>query len=234
MGQYYVIVNVDKRLQFLPFDYDNGLKLMEWAYDRNPMVLALMNLMAEDWKHDRVYVIGDYADLSNPNETWYDEYVALLTEFGTDSMYNWAKEHCKRVMPDRLLRTYPLYHEEEFAAHADVVGCTEDRGYRYIYNHATRQVIDMKKCPIEWTWDSGELKGVTKIAPLPLLLTMGNDRGGGDFHAGHSGYEHVGTWCSTVRDIEITQTPLESAANYEEFRPNFSENSVLKWEGETE
>lgn len=36
----------------VPHDFDNGAKLMEWSYDRDDMVLALMNLLEEKWKGD--------------------------------------------------------------------------------------------------------------------------------------------------------------------------------------
>lgn len=214
MGQYYKVVNVDKQLYFAPWEVgQNGAKLMEWSYNRNEMVLALMNLLANEWKGDRVYVVGDYAEADNPNEPCYEAVKALEEELKlaeneeVNSIYGYAYENYTNV-----------------SALTD----EEDHGLRYIYNHKTKQFIDTEKCPIEWTWYSKDEKKVyiNKIAPISLLLAMGNDRGGGDFHKGNNGYEYVGSWCSSVQDIEVTADKIEGL-EYEEFAPNFTEQKEI-------
>ena len=228
MGQYYVIANVDKRQQMLPFDYDNGLKLLEWSYDRNRMVMALMNLLSGEWKGDRVYIVGDYADLSNPDEPYCATLCKVMDELGISEdgyLHNFACKEFLRVLPEEEIKLGWPFDDSGYAPRADLRAPTENRGYRYIYNHATRQVIDLKHCPIEE--QSGE--SVMKIAPLPLLLAMGNGRGGGDYQRGHIGYELVGSWCETVTSIEATKEPLASASDYAEFAPGFTENDPLLW-----
>lgn len=60
---------------------------------------------------------------------------------------------------------------------------------KFLVNHDTKQYVDLdeyKKLSVDkygWT-----------IHPLPLLTAVGNDRGGGDFHEGNTGYEQVGLW----------------------------------------
>ena len=60
---------------------------------------------------------------------------------------------------------------------------------KYLLNHDTQQFVDLdeyKRLSVDkddWT-----------IHPLPLLTAVGNDRGGGDFHEGNTGYENVGIW----------------------------------------
>lgn len=60
---------------------------------------------------------------------------------------------------------------------------------KFLLNHDTNQFIDLN-----------EYKRLSKdkrcwvIHPLPLLTAVGNDRGGGDFHYGNTGYENVGIW----------------------------------------
>ena len=232
MGQYYVIANVDKRQQMLPFDYDNGMKLLEWSYERNRMVMALMNLLSGEWKGDRVYVVGDYADLSVPDEPYCTALRKAMGELGIgddDCLHSFACEKFRRVLPEEEIKLDWPFDDSSYAPPADLKVSTEDRGYRYIYNHATRQVIDLKHCPIEE--QSGE--SVMKIAPLPLLLAMGNGRGGGDYQRGHTGYELVGSWCETVTSIEVTKEPLASASDYTEFAPDFTENDpLIPWTNE--
>ena len=36
---------------------------------------------------------------------------------------------------------------------------------------------------------------------LPLLTAVGNDRSGGDFHEGNTGYENVGIWAWHLLDF---------------------------------
>ena len=86
MGQYYKIVNVDRKEMLEPFDYGNGMKLMEWSWQGNPMVLAMMNLLYCRWAGDRVYVIGEYADDSDPGEPCHDAVVKLMEELQTDDL----------------------------------------------------------------------------------------------------------------------------------------------------
>lgn len=62
MGQYYRSINVDQKQQLNPFDYGDSVKLMEWVYDQTDTVTAFINLLGNEWKSDRVYVIGDYAN----------------------------------------------------------------------------------------------------------------------------------------------------------------------------
>lgn len=212
MGQYFKIVNVDKKLYISPWDLDNGAKLMEWTYHGNAMTVSLMNLMANEWNGDRVYVVGDYAEADNPEESCYKAIKALEEEFGlrngdVKSIYEYADANFSNISPlvDR-----------------------EDHGLRYIYNHKTKQFVDIEKCPIEEAWYSKEREEVIvfKIAPLPLLIAMGNDRGGGDFHDGNIGFEHVGSWCDSVQEIEATKDKIEGL-EYEEFTPNFTEQKKI-------
>lgn len=214
MGQYYKIVNVDKKEFLEPWSFNNGAKLTEWSYDRNPMVLAMMNLLAGDWKGDRVFVVGDYAEDDDVNEPCYETLRDLINELG-------IRDEVVDSYPDSVYKYATRNYEK-------VYFYTVDLGYRYIYNHALKQVIYLEKCPIEWTWlDKEEKKAyITKFAPLPLLLAMGNGRGGGDYYKGNNGFEYVGSWCSTVSDIEVTRETIEGI-EYEEFAPDFTERKQM-------
>lgn len=216
MGQYYKVLNVDKKVMLEPWSFDCGARLMEWSYWKCDMLLAMMNLMANEWKGDRIFVVGDYAEDDDPNETCYETLKNLIDEL-----------EIRDKQEDGYAVTVYGYASENFENVSELAD-TEDHGYRYIYNHAKKCFIDIEKCPIEWAWyNREEKKGyITKIAPLSLLLAMGNDRGGGDYHNGHRGFGYVGSWCSTVQDIEITQEKIEGL-DYEEFAPDFTENKDL-------
>lgn len=212
MGQYYIVVNVDKKMYVEPMDLGNGVKLMEWSYGKTATVLALMNLLANEWNGDRVYVVGDYAEADRPEEPCYKAIKSLEDEFGLLNGDNGT------------VYRYALTNFTNVSALVD----QEDHGLRYIYNHGTKQFIDIAKCPIEWTWYSEEDNKafVTKAAPISLLLAIGNGRGGGDFRKGNNGYEYVGSWCDSVRSIEVTADRIDGL-DYEEFAPNFMENKEI-------
>ena len=209
MGQYYVIANMSKKEFLHPHRYDNGMKLMEFSYQRNPLINTVLNLLKNEWKGNRVYVIGDYADLKIYNQEdycWHDTLADLVKEFGVhDGDY---EKH-----PD----TYSMQAVIEHTFHH--VNETDERAAsttaRYLYNHATKQVIDLATCK-EDEW------GYT-VAPISLLLAMGNERGGGDYHKSRPGFEYVGAWVSTSRYIEVTDEPLPGCESYEKFNPGFME-----------
>ena len=60
---------------------------------------------------------------------------------------------------------------------------------KFLLNYDTAQYVDLD----EYKTASVDKHGWT-IHPLPLLTAVGNDRGGGDFHEGNTGYENVGIW----------------------------------------
>lgn len=205
MGQYYKLVNFDKKEFVEPWPLDCGAKLTEWSYNRAPMACALMNLVAGRWKGDRVYVVGDYADLENTLVNWYEACKEISNEVGVDAIYSYATANFKNISSEV---------DAEF------------HNWKRIYNHYTKQYIDLSKCPIEWVWWDEEIKEavVSSFAPLGLLLAMGNGRGSGDYH-GHNA-DLVGSWCNFTKYIEISNDKC-ILEGYEEFAPAFTENDSL-------
>ncbi len=67
---------------------------------------------------------------------------------------------------------------------------------KFLLNHTTKEFIDLN----EYKKNSTDKQGWI-IHPLPLLTAIGNDRGGGDFHAGHTGYDFVGIWAWNLISI---------------------------------
>lgn len=79
MGQYYYIVNLDKRQFLHPHKFGDGLKLLEFSCSQGGTLAALAILLADgngrgggdlhsdnkiigSWAGDRIVVAGDYAD----------------------------------------------------------------------------------------------------------------------------------------------------------------------------
>jgi hypothetical protein len=86
MGQYYLVVNIDKKEFLHPHKLGDGLKLMEFGNSSDGTMLALALLLADGcgrgggdyhakkgstpdlaligrWKNDRIVIAGDYADI---------------------------------------------------------------------------------------------------------------------------------------------------------------------------
>lgn len=82
MGQYYYIVNIDKKQFLHPHDFGDGLKLLEFGSSGCGTMTALAVLLADgngrgggdlhsdnpivgSWAGDRIVIAGDYADPGN-------------------------------------------------------------------------------------------------------------------------------------------------------------------------
>jgi hypothetical protein len=105
MGQYYLVVNIDKKEFLHPHKLGDGLKLMEFGNSSDGTMLALALLLADGcgrgggdyhakkgstpdlaligrWKNDRIVIAGDYADIGfTPRAAqWTPEQRAKLKE----------------------------------------------------------------------------------------------------------------------------------------------------------
>lgn len=212
MGQYYRIINTDKKEFLCPYDFDNGAKLMEWSYLKNNMCLSLFYLLNDRWKGDHVYVVGDYAELDDPNEVWYNTLkneMQKLNMSSEDSLYSYACDHFENISKEFSKKAYTP---------------------KYIYNTAKKQYIDLKHCPVAWVWQDKKRNkaGVSKINPLSLLLAISNNRGGGDFRNDINDY--VGSWCDTTDSIIVSKEKLDN--DCEEFCPDFFEDELISYSKE--
>ena len=210
MGQYYIIANIDKQEFLHPHKWNNGMKLMEFSYVGNYLSTALLNLMKGRWAGDRVYVIGDYADLSSADENWYTEARELYRELpGVGYLDTNGYE---RGLQDYIIDTFKHVPMNK-------VGHKRTTAH-YVYNHRTNEVLCLDHVPTfhvdpdGWAW---------RIAPLNLLLAMGNGRGGGDYGGHHE--EMVGSWVKDSAYLEVTSQPLAAHAMFKEVTPDFYE----KW-----
>ena len=86
MGQYYRVVNLDKKQYLCPHEFDDGAKLMEFGNSGGGTMLALAVLLADgngrgggdfrsdaaivgSWAGDRIVISGDYADAGKFTDT---------------------------------------------------------------------------------------------------------------------------------------------------------------------
>lgn len=212
MGQYYRVINIDKKEYMRP---EYGLKLMEWSYNRNSLILNLMKKMANEWKGDRVFVVGDYAVSEDDTKSYdYKKLVEIEKELGiykeqttegySISLYGYADNNFKQIPLEKI----------------------EKEEYKYIYNHNRKQFIDLDHCPLAWLYKDDSNKYIEiKVAPLSLLLALGNGRGGGDYKANNKFL--VGAFLNDVQNLEIRKEPLDN--NYAELRPEFYEGEYIPY-----
>lgn len=148
MGQYYKIINITKKEVMEPLEFDNGMKLMEFSYTGNNLVLAMANLMKEGgrWFGDKVVVCGDYAEWCSEKEENDNTYNKALNEIckelGIHGKYNTCGERKYKKS---------LYDSSEEFTKISSKDC-EYKKLRYIINDNTKEFVDNKHCPIEWAW----------------------------------------------------------------------------------
>lgn len=208
MGQYYKIVNFDKREFLYSWDYDCGSKLMEFSYivddlSSNGFVGALINLLQTDWKGDRVLVVGDYSNVDYANEDLpekADFISSLYAEFNLD-------ENKSFYLCDEELNFKKVSEIEPKIAR------------RYLINNKTREYVDLKDLPIEWSDEDEKGTYYTSIFPLMLLIAFGNGLGGGDYRSEEC--SDIGSWCDSSDGIEFVDTIPKG---FEELRSYFTEN----------
>ena len=216
MGQYYKPVCLDSEEWMNCYDYDSLAKLMEHSWMRNPLVNAVMRLLAPGgkWHQQRIVWSGDYAEKKrfvHPSTAkaylnWYkkeypqyfnseqeDSGYPNLYDIATD--YSEYREHNHRI----TFKTYPKIKTVPFDD-------AERQMYPYLVNHDTKQFVDLRKCPFDndgW-----------QIHPLPIL-TCDSFGGGGSYHYDN---EYNGAWVGHRLSAE-----MEQPEGFVEIKPDFLE-----------
>ena len=210
MGQYHMIINVDKK-EYLRSNA--GLKLLEWGYLENPMNLTLLDNLTKNWKGDRVYVVGDYG---NSHDVYSEECSRIFS--GLEKEFELCDKDGK-INNSIYSLAYDKFKEIPLKDNLKV------DNYRYIYNHDIKQYIDLNHCvPADFNYDFFKYKnkiGYMAIAPLPLLLSLSNGLGGGDYYEKSYNHDLVGSWVNNTKSLEVRKDKLDN--NYEELLPEFQE-----------
>ncbi len=193
MGQYYMptLIAEDGSVRTLySHAYGNGFKLMEHSYIGNNFVNAVLTLL---WKNPcRVAWIGDYSDdecgdlyeSKLPHEVFMQYYDAA---WGENQKNLHVKPKPRHIFTMKSKHKYLVNHTQHSYVH---IG----------------EYIAASKWTEQGSWINGKYDPLDTydmcINPLPLLTACGNDRGGGDYHEGHPGYDKVGAWAFDL--IEAT------------------------------
>ena len=176
MGQYYkplLIAEDGTKQTACSHDYDSGLKLMEHSWVGNDFVNAVLQNL--DGTPQRLAWIGDYADSVVDSECYFsDAFITDRKDFMRlyESLWGGGNEPITKI--DKELPQYKLSNDE-----ADC----------FIVNITKNCYIDMKKYVAENKKKDGEYFWC--INPLPLLTSVGNGQGGGDYRGDDP---EIGSW----------------------------------------
>lgn len=178
MGQYYkplLIADDGTKQTAYSHDYGNGLKLMEHSWVGNNFVNAVLQNL--DSNPQRLAWVGDYADSVSDEDCHFgDGYIDDRDTFMKLYKALWSDEDVGETVTsiDKSQPEYKLSNEE-----ADC----------FIVNLTKKCYIDMEKYVAENKKKDGDYFWC--INPLPLLTSIGNGQGGGDYRGDDP---EVGTW----------------------------------------
>ena len=184
MGQYYKawVLNARQEGTIESWDFDNGSKLMEHSWWGNSFVNAVMYMIKDN--PSVVAWVGDYSDdVACPE---------LVYKYCWPSSEEEEDKH--RLIPE----------PPENYLWDDNNKCRKTHGTGYIVNYNRCSYIDLDEYiannePSEAGWD-----GI--VHPLPLLTSIGNGQGGGDYHKGRA-FDMVGTWFGDVIEYTAEKPP---------------------------
>jgi hypothetical protein len=195
MGQYYkVIILADNKknnkeviiLYIHPSQYNCGGKLMEQAYFNT----SLLNTVE--------YILSKRGNFYKSRIVWAGDY---------------ADEEDEGDEGDEE-GPMNLYHlADNYSDYQNMVSCNMSN-YKYIVNHTKKQYV--YKYESKKDNEGNEYNDGYKIHPLPLLVSEGNGKGGGDYSGNNQ--ELCGTWARNVISMEET-----IPEGYEKLECNFSE-----------
>ena len=196
MGQYYRIVNLDKRETLDPFKFGNGMKLIESCYVGNAYVDAITYLMTNDWHGDTVLFCGDYAWDSRGSAD------KTLRELAEEDPYQAAGAFADRSGDFASTRGNKVLRELAPGRWGEVPveGTFRiDAGhYRYVVDETLGVYYDREKAPVAWVgWWKGE-PVITRTDPLTIFMAVGNGLGCGDYGDDRPNALQAGSWAGHV------------------------------------
>lgn len=173
MGQYYraLLISDDGAVNIgVPYDFDNGYKLMEHSWIGNPFVDVIAGVLYE--QPMRLAWVGDYStDIGSAFE-FGNGFIKSKEEFLPFYHLTWdEKAKTKRITKN-----------------SDAYSIDINTPFGFIVNESKGCFIDLNKYI-----NVNKGKGDWCIHPLPLLTSVGNGLGGGDYR-GSVGINNVGIW----------------------------------------
>lgn len=235
MGQYYIYINIDKRIAVNAY---YGAELCEHSWlGNNEVVIPIEQLVKTKWQGDRVIQLGDYADgmaASAASTALRKEHLKFIEkikkEIGmtNDQRLYWGDvaekgEKFKEYTLEELFDSYDLKLGQK---------CSCDQ-FRYLYNTKRKEYVDSFKILPSYVGEYKSEINFVKLDAYSLLIAIGNGLGGGDYFGPDENL--VGLWASSSDSIIISEkSPKEYAEenseveNYTEFVPFFCEHEPIE------
>lgn len=154
MGQYFEVYNKtrNERIEH-NFNLIGGMKLCEHSYLPNPLSVFLRDLLANEWKGDEIYHLGDYA---SPDD-------------GTQTAFKlWDSSN-------KILDKADIIKVEDYEDPSKVVSNP------YVINETKKQYLDIRDAAITSWYKTEDGAILMFYDPLLLLTACGNGLGGGDY-----------------------------------------------------
>lgn len=220
MGQYYAIINVDKKESLTG---DGFWKLKEWCYEGNARINALEALLDAKtgrWRGDHIYIVGDYADEMKTDNEKDELYFQIPIKAYDQSM---------KLIRSKYQIDSKDYTLQEFDNKCESINPNHFKGRRYIYNVTEEMMIDTEALPINDAWlypkeDKSDFEvNALSYSPLGLLLAIGNGLGLGDYDDGNL---LVGSWSLDSTSIVTSNKPIPKYSHFKKF------DTTLFWKEE--
>ena len=95
MGQYWLIINEDKKEYIRPHGLGDGAKLMEFGCSSNGTLTGLTLLLADATTNGRGG--GDFPGYGGDVlGRWYGDRIKIVGDYGDDNLYQEARENYKK------------------------------------------------------------------------------------------------------------------------------------------
>ena len=225
MATYYDWVNIDKKEYICPNDFGIRNKMHESDYENNPLLGALYSLLANEWKDDKIILLGDFDFRDETNPTLLKRLYAEMDACGQKGYiaeYVW--ETYKKVSTlfkdvDHEFRyeiDYMLNHD-----YRDIIfyGMNKEvpydklftRGpayFRYTINHSKKEFFDMEKTRHTYINDDGGAP--LRINPISMLLAYPG-----------SGDKCTGLWLGDSIEVSMEPPSAEYKDMSEEYHLGF-------------
>ena len=224
MGEYFCWVNVDRKEYIDPCDFDLGCKRIESMARNNPLIMALYDLLSEEWKGCRILFLGDECEApDNYNADVFDILLKDAKEHGTpgylhDTIYEtYRNVSCFFKAAEKDVRDeigfYFFTLEDGAFDQPNVYGIDvndpykglflrDGKSFKYIINRTKRVCYSLDETQI---LDENGMERKL-IDPLPSLM-------------GYGKYGEPGPWIGDI--IEVSDTLPENCILLNEIRPEW-------------
>lgn len=98
MGQYFIVVNLDKKEYLHPHDFGDGLKLLEFGYSAMGTMTALALLLRQSSEGAG----GDYQGDNPLVGSWAGDKITIVGDYDNSKLYQLAKEKYKNISKEIL------------------------------------------------------------------------------------------------------------------------------------